>query len=255
MGSSVNTALDFRLASIGFRSLTESQVSNAIMAKAPAKKVAKTPAKKVAKKSAAKKPAAKAKKSPVKKVAKKVAKKATPKKAAKKTPAKKKPAAKKAKKAAKPKPKKVKKPKKAKKPVPKKPKKPKRKKGQKKDKDAPNRAMSAFFLFAQDERPKVKAANPSASIGDIGKELGARWAKCPAAAKAGYEKKAGALKVKQQAEMAKYKAAKAKAAGPKRALSAFFLFAGDERPKVVAASPSTSIGEIGKELGARWAKG
>jgi len=235
------------------------------MAKAPAKKVAKTPAKKVAKKSAAKKPAAKAKKSPVKKVAKKVAKKATPKKAAKKTvakkktPAKKKPAAKKAKKpvakkAKKPVPKKVKKPKKAKKVVPKKPKKPKRKKGQKKDKNAPKRAMSAFFLFAQDERPKVKAANPSASIGDIGKELGARWANCPAGAKAGYEKKAAALKVKQQAEMAKYKAAKAKAAGPKRALSAFFIFAADERPKVVAANPSASIGEIGKELGARWAK-
>jgi len=239
------------------------------MAKAPAKKVAKTPKKAVAKKSAAKKPAAKAKKTPVKKVTKKVAKKATPKKAvakkgAKKTPAKKKPAAKKpaakkakkpvAKKAKKPAPKKVKKPKKAKKPAPKKVKKPKRKKGQKKDKNAPKRAMSAFFLFAQDERPKVKAANPSASIGDIGKELGARWAKCPAAAKAGYEKKAAALKVKQQAEMAKYKAAKAKAAGPKRALSAFFMFAADERPKVVSANPTASIGEIGKELGARWAK-
>jgi len=240
------------------------------MAKAPAKKVAKTPKKAVAKKSAAKKPAAKAKKTPVKKVTKKVAKKATPKKAvakkgaAKKTPAKKpkakKPASAKkakkpvAKKAKKPAPKKVKKPKKAKKPVPKKVKKPKRKKGQKKDKNAPKRAMSAFFLFAQDERPKVKAANPSASIGDIGKELGARWAKCPAGAKAGYEKKAAALKVKQQAEMAKYKAAKAKAAGPKRALSAFFIFAADERPKVVSANPSASIGEIGKELGARWAK-
>merc|ERR1712150_330447 len=111
----------------------------------------------------------------------------------------------------------------------------KRKKGQKKDKDAPKRAMSAFFLFAQDERPKVKAANPSASIGDIGKELGARWAKCPAGAKAGYEKKA-------------------RAAGPKRALSAFFLFAADERAKVVAANPSASIGEIGKELGARRAR-
>merc|ERR1739844_642015 len=132
--------------------------------------------------------------------------------------------------------------------------KPKRKKGQKKDRDAPKRAMSAFFLFAQDERPKVKAANPSASIGDIGKELGARWANCPGAAKAGYEKKAAALKVKQQAEMAKYKAAKAKAAGPKRALSAFFMFAKDERGRVVAANPSASIGEIGKELGARWAK-
>merc|ERR1711894_488391 len=174
------------------------------------------------------------------------------KKAAKKTPAKKKPAA--AKKAKKPVAKKVKKPKKPKKVVPKKPKKVKRGRREKKDKDAPKRAMSAFFLFAQDERPKVKAANPSASIGDIGKELGARWAKCPAGAKAGYEKKAGALKVKQQAEMAKYKAAKAKAAGPKRALSAFFMFAADERPKVVNANPSASIGEIGKELGARWAR-
>merc|ERR1711936_97128 len=198
-----------------------------------------TPTKKVVKKTAAKKPAAKAKKTPVKKVTKKVAKKATPKKPAAKKGAKKTPA---------------KKAKKAKKPAPKKVKKPKRKKGQKKDKDAPKRAMSAFFLFAQDERPKVKAANASASIGDIGKELGARWAKCPAAAKAGYEKKAAALKVKQQAEMAKYKAAKAKAAGPKRALSAFFMFAADERPKVVNANPSASIGEIGKELGARWAK-
>merc|ERR1711894_530905 len=230
-------------------------MGNTKMAKAPAKKVAKTPTKKVVKKTAAKKPAAKAKKTPVKKVTKKVAKKATPKKPAAKKGAKK-PAAKKAKKPAAKKPvaKKAKKPKMAKKPAPKKVKKPKRKKGQKKDKDAPKRAMSAFFLFAQDERPKVKAANASASIGDIGKELGARWAKCPTAAKAGYEKKAAALKVKQQAEMAKYKAAKAKAAGPKRALSAFFMFAADERAKVVAANPSASIGEIGKELGARWAK-
>merc|ERR1719211_695241 len=213
------------------------------MVKAVAKK-AKTPVKKAAK--AAKKPAAKAKKPAVKKVAKKVAKKATPKKAAKKKPA--------AKKAKKPAAKKPKKPKKAKKPKVKKPKKPKRKKGQKKDKNAPKRAMSAFFLFAGDERAKVKAANPSASIGDIGKELGARWAKLGAGAKAGYEKKAAALKVKQQAEMAKYKAAKAKTAGPKRALSAFFMFAKDERGRVVAANPSASIGEIGKELGARWAK-
>jgi len=54
--------------------------------------------------------------------------------------------------------------------------------------------------------------------------------------------------------MAKYKAAKAKTAGPKRALSAFFMFAKDERGRVVAANPSASIGEIGKELGARWAR-
>ena len=78
-----------------------------------------------------------------------------------------------------------------------------------------------------------------------------RWARCPAGAKAGYERKAAVLKDKQQAEMKKYKAAKAKAAGPKRALSAFFIFAGDERKRVVAQNPSASIGEVGKELGAR----
>jgi high mobility group protein B1 len=55
-------------------------------------------------------------------------------------------------------------------------------------------------------------------------------------------------------KMKKYKAAKAKAAGPKRALSAFFIFSGDERSKVVAANPSASIGEVAKEVGARWAK-
>ena len=45
-----------------------------------------------------------------------------------------------------------------------------------------------------------------------------RWARCGAGMKAVYQKKAAVLKVKQQAEMAKYKAAKAKASGPKRAL-------------------------------------
>merc|ERR1711990_411449 len=228
MGSSVKTAFHFRLASIGFPSASESLERK--NGEGPRQEGCQDPDKKGSKKESSKE--AKGKEASISKEGQKASSKEGKEASTKK----------------------VKKPKKAKKPVPKKVKKPKRKKGQKKDKNAPKRAMSAFFLFAQDERPKVKAANPSASIGDIGKELGARWAKCPAAAKAGYEKKAGALKVKQQAEMAKYKAAKAKAAGPKRALSAFFIFAADERPKVVNANPSASIGEIGKELGARWAK-
>ena len=49
---------------------------------------------------------------------------------------------------------------------------------------------SAFFWFAQDERPKVRAANPSFAVGDIAKELGRRWADATPAFKSTYEAKA-----------------------------------------------------------------
>ena len=98
---------------------------------------------------------------------------------------------------------------------------------------------SAFFLFAGDERPKVVAASPSASIGEIGKELGARyddwdfafiikmynfwcikndeytnvsyifrWAKASAAVKAGYQAKSDKDKARYAAEKAKFAAKK-----------------------------------------------
>merc|ERR1719418_82707 len=59
-----------------------------------------------------------------------------------------------------------------------------------KDPRAPKRSMSAFFWFAQDERPKVRAANPSFAVGDIAKELGKRWAEFGPTFKQKYEAKA-----------------------------------------------------------------
>ena len=49
---------------------------------------------------------------------------------------------------------------------------------------------SAFFWFAQDERPKVRAANPSFAVGDIAKELGRRWSEVSPTLKSKYEGKA-----------------------------------------------------------------
>ena len=49
---------------------------------------------------------------------------------------------------------------------------------------------SAFFWFAADERPKVRAANPSFAVGDIAKELGKRWAEFGPTFKQKYEAKA-----------------------------------------------------------------
>lgn len=49
---------------------------------------------------------------------------------------------------------------------------------------------SAFFWFAQDERPKVRAANPNFAVGDIAKELGRRWSEAAPNCKSKYEAKA-----------------------------------------------------------------
>jgi len=230
-------------------------------AKSPAKKVAKSPAKKAAKApakkaAAAKSPAKKAAKSPAKtpakKAAKSPAKKAPAKKAAAKSPAKKAASPKKADKKEKKSPlKKVAKGKVAKKASPVKKEKETKKKAKKaKDPNAPKRALSAFMYFAKEERPAVLKAHPDFKVPEIGKELGARWAKCGNKSK--FEGLAAKDKARYDAEMKKFAAKNPK--GPKRALSAFMFFAKEERAAVLKAHPDFKVPEIGKELGARWAK-
>ncbi|KAI0742668.1 high mobility group box domain-containing protein [Daedaleopsis nitida] len=45
----------------------------------------------------------------------------------------------------------------------------------KKDPKAPKRALSAYMFFSQDWRERIKAENPDAGFGEIGKLLGAKW--------------------------------------------------------------------------------
>ena len=46
------------------------------------------------------------------------------------------------------------------------------------DSDAPKvkRAASPYIIFSTEKRPEVKANNPSASFGELGKILGQLWA-------------------------------------------------------------------------------
>jgi len=72
-----------------------------------------------------------------------------------------------------------------------------------KDPNAPKRSLSAFFCFCNDERPKVRAAHPSHTVGDIAKELGKRWEVCTNKPK--YEAIAAKDKERYEREMAIYK--------------------------------------------------
>ena len=86
----------------------------------------------------------------------------------------------------------------------------KKRKSEKKGKDpnAPKRPLTAFFRFAGTAREEVKQQNPDASIGEIGKILGALWAELPDAKKKVFQEETEREMVSWRQELAEYNASK-----------------------------------------------
>ncbi|KAJ1525784.1 hypothetical protein ONE63_008988 [Megalurothrips usitatus] len=80
-----------------------------------------------------------------------------------------------------------------------------KKRKQIKDPNAPKRSLSAFFWFCNDERGKVKAANPEMTVGEIAKELGRRWSDISPELKSKYEQMAEKDKARYERDMTAYK--------------------------------------------------
>lgn len=76
----------------------------------------------------------------------------------------------------------------------------------KKDPNAPKRPLTSFFIFTQEQRPKLVANNPDATAPEIGKLAGAAWKALSEAQRAPYNTKAAALKSQYAAALASYKA-------------------------------------------------
>ncbi|MBH1938909.1 high mobility group box domain-containing protein [Streptomyces sp. AV19] len=74
-----------------------------------------------------------------------------------------------------------------------------------KDKDAPKRPQSAYMIFANENRSRVKAANPTMRFGEIGNQLGIEWQRLPLAEKKPYEEKAAKDKERYEQQMEAYK--------------------------------------------------
>jgi len=92
-----------------------------------------------------------------------------------------------------------------------------RKRKRQKDPNAPKRALSAFFWFCNDERPRVKETMNDATVGEVAKELGRRWNECTEDQKSKYEALAAKDKARYEKEMKAYKAKKGKPAPPPKA--------------------------------------
>jgi len=70
----------------------------------------------------------------------------------------------------------------------------------KKNPNAPKRPLSAYMFFSQDWRERIKAENPDAGFGEIGKLLGAKWKEMDEEDKKPYNEQAAADKLRADRE-------------------------------------------------------
>ncbi|KAJ3038281.1 Non-histone chromosomal protein 6 [Rhizophlyctis rosea] len=81
----------------------------------------------------------------------------------------------------------------------------KRKKKAKKDPNAPKKPLSAFIIFSNENRARIKEENPAAEFKDIGKLLGTAWRGMGESEKQKYQKKADQDKERYAREEKAYK--------------------------------------------------
>jgi len=164
----------------------------------------------------------------------------------------------------------------------------------KKDPNAPKRPMSAYLIFTQENRPAIKAEleknGEKIKVTDVLKALGAKWKTLTPQDKVPYDKKAKTDKDRFEKEKKTYvpqddsssdsdssdgKSKKRKGGGkaatkkkrkkdpdaPKKPMTAYLLYANDQREKIKAelakSNPEgekTKVTEIMKSIGARWKK-
>ncbi|KAJ3562107.1 hypothetical protein NP233_g9778 [Leucocoprinus birnbaumii] len=83
----------------------------------------------------------------------------------------------------------------------------------KKDPKAPKRPLSAYMFFSQDWRERVKAENPDAGFGEVGKLLGAKWKELNEEEKKPYLDQAAKDKQRAEDEKAAYEGGKGQGSG------------------------------------------
>jgi len=147
--------------------------------------------------------------------------------------------------------------------------KPKKRRRKKKNKDPnrPKRNMSAFFLYSNANRERIKEENPEAKFGDIAKLLSVEFKAVTTSERARWDQLAAEDKERYQAQMENYdpptesedsdsdsdaprgkkkkpKKKKKDPNAPKRNQSSFFLYSNATRNDVKVANPEAKFGQI-----------
>ncbi|KAI8895872.1 high mobility group box domain-containing protein [Globomyces pollinis-pini] len=75
----------------------------------------------------------------------------------------------------------------------------------KKDPNAPKKGLSAFMIYSQENRARIKKENPDATFGQMGKLLGAAWKSLSDDDREEYVEKAAKDKERYETEMAAFR--------------------------------------------------
>lgn len=134
----------------------------------------------------------------------------------------------------------------------------KRRSKKKKDPKKPKRNMSAFFLYSNANRSRVKEENPDITFGEVAKLLSKEFKNISAEERAKYDKLALEDKERYKREMEDYeppsdddeapakKKKKKDPNAPKRNMSAYFIYSQDIRSTVRVENPEAGFGDIAK---------
>jgi len=152
----------------------------------------------------------------------------------------------------------------------------KKKKKKKKDPNAPKRGMSAFFLYSNANRSRVKEENPEAKFGDLAKLMSAEWKEVSGTDRDRWDQLAAEDKERYQREMETYeppsdledsdsdsdsdapkkkkekKGAKKDPNAPKRAMTAYILYSNATRADVKAENPEAKFGDMARMISTNY---
>jgi len=143
----------------------------------------------------------------------------------------------------------------------------KRKTKPKKDPNKPKRNMSAFFLYSNANRARIKEENPGIAFGKVAQLLSKEFKKLDPDERAEWNDAATKDKERYQEEMKSYdppsdeedygggrrrKKAKKDPNKPKRNMSAFFLYSNAVRSTVKEENPEAKFGDIAKIISVQF---
>lgn len=133
--------------------------------------------------------------------------------------------------------------------------------------DMPRVRMTAYAFFVQTCRTEHKKLHPdeNVNLGEFSRQCSERWKTMSEEEKKKFNDLADQDKIRYNTQMQGLtppggrrgrRSRRSKPPKdpnkPKRALSAFFFYANDERANVRAVNPDFSVGEVAKELGRQW---
>ena len=128
----------------------------------------------------------------------------------------------------------------------------------------PKRPISAFILYMNDNRDRIKKQNPDATFGGLAQIGSAEWKVVKPVVKSKYEKLAEQDRSRYELAMQSYvpspedkkekkqKRAKKDINAPKKALSAYLFYVNAQRPRAVKSHPDYTQPQIISHIAAGW---